>query len=69
MNAVGPGTIDSRGRFVDNPVALQAELPRIPLGRVGQPEDVAGLVRFLVSEDAGYITGTIMYVDGGMLIE
>ncbi len=69
VNAVGPGTIDSRGRFADNPAELKAELANIPLGRVGLPDDVAGLVRFLVSDDARYITGTIMYVDGGMLIE
>lgn len=69
VNAVGPGTIDSHGRFADNPTELGAELSRIPLGRVGVPDDVAGLVCFLVGDDARYITGTIMYVDGGMLIE
>ncbi len=46
VNAVGPGTIDSHGRFADNPAELRAELSRIPLGRVGMPDDVAGLVCF-----------------------
>jgi NAD(P)-dependent dehydrogenase (short-subunit alcohol dehydrogenase family) len=38
---------------------------RIPLGRVGQPEDVAGAVLFLASDDSSYITGSEIFVDGG----
>jgi 3-oxoacyl-[acyl-carrier protein] reductase len=40
----------------------------IPLGRVGSPEDVAGAVRFLASEEAGYITGHVLNVNGGLLM-
>jgi 3-oxoacyl-[acyl-carrier protein] reductase len=41
-------------------------LASIPLGRMGQPEDIANAVKFLVSEDAGYITGHVLAVNGGM---
>jgi 3-oxoacyl-[acyl-carrier protein] reductase len=41
---------------------------RIPLGRFGSPEDVAGAVAFLCSDEAGYITGQVIRVDGGMVM-
>ena len=41
---------------------------RIPLGRAGQPEDVAGLVAFLASDDAAYITGQAIHVNGGSIM-
>jgi NAD(P)-dependent dehydrogenase (short-subunit alcohol dehydrogenase family) len=41
----------------------------MPLKRIGTPDDVAGAVAFLASADADYITGSIIYVDGGILIE
>ena len=41
-------------------------LKEIPLGRIGSPEDIARAVRFLVSDDAAYITGQVLRVDGGM---
>jgi 3-oxoacyl-[acyl-carrier protein] reductase len=57
----GPGGAGSVEQ--DETIAkLQQE---IPLGRVGQPEEVAGLVAFLASDAGGYITGTTMHVDGG----
>jgi 3-oxoacyl-[acyl-carrier protein] reductase len=43
-----------------------AILAKVPLGRIGQPEDIAATVKFLVSEDAGYITGHVLSVNGGM---
>jgi 3-oxoacyl-[acyl-carrier protein] reductase len=52
------------------PEAARAELMgRIPLGRLGQPDDVAETVAFLVSPRAGYITGQTWAVDGGMVME
>ena len=44
----------------------EAVVEAIPARRVGTPEDVAAAVRFLASEDAGYVTGTTLFVDGGM---
>jgi 3-oxoacyl-[acyl-carrier protein] reductase len=41
-------------------------LAQIPLGRPGQPEDVAGVVKFLASDAAGYLTGQVLHVSGGM---
>lgn len=68
VNAVAPGFIETemtKGLGDRNRgVFLQA----IPLGRFGKPEDVARLVSFLVSEDAGYLTGQVINVDGGLLM-
>ena len=44
-------------------------LSRVPLGRVGQPRDVANAAVFIASDEADYVTGTILYVDGGWLIQ
>jgi NAD(P)-dependent dehydrogenase (short-subunit alcohol dehydrogenase family) len=68
VNAVAPGLIDTPlvSDFVQRLVATNGDLHRvIPMGRVGQPEDVAHLVRFLCSEQARYITGAVYTVDGG----
>ena len=46
----------------------EAGLKAVPLGRIGTPEDVAGAVRFLASEEASYITGHVLNVNGGMLM-
>ena len=43
-------------------------ISRIPLGRIGQPEDIAALLLFLASDESNFITGQIIYVDGGMSI-
>jgi 3-oxoacyl-[acyl-carrier protein] reductase len=54
-----------------NTVAEEARaqfLAMVPLGRSGQPEDVAALVSFLASDRAGYITGQVINVDGGMVM-
>jgi 3-oxoacyl-[acyl-carrier protein] reductase len=62
VNAVAPGFIET-DMTKDVPDAV---LQAIPARRVGAPEDVAAAVRFLASEDAGYVTGTTLFVDGGM---
>ena len=66
VNAVAPGFIETDMTAV-LPEAVQAEMTKgIPLGRVGQPEDVANAVAFLAAEQSGYLTGQVLCVDGGM---
>lgn len=69
VNVVVPGVIDtSMVRLMDDPEAGREWLDaRVPLGRLGRPEEVAKAVLFLASEDASYITGTQLTVDGGYL--
>jgi NAD(P)-dependent dehydrogenase (short-subunit alcohol dehydrogenase family) len=67
VNAVAPGTI--RTRVWDGQEGGADRLqPLYPLGRVGEPEDIAGAVAFLASSDAAWITGHTLPVDGGLLI-
>ena len=66
LNAVAPGFIATDMTAV-LPEAVQAEMTKgIPLGRVGQPDDVANAVAFLAAEQSGYLTGQVLCVDGGM---
>ena len=66
VNAVAPGFIETDMTAV-LPEAVRAEMAKgIPLGRVGQPEDVANAVAFLAAEQSGYLTGQVLCVDGGM---
>lgn len=68
VNAVAPGFIDTamtHGLPADVKETLQKQ---IPLGRLGTPADIAAAVRFLVSEEAAYITGHVLHVNGGMLM-
>lgn len=69
INNVAPGAIETpiNTKLLNDPEKLGALLGNIPLGRLGQPKDVAGLVAFLASTDADYITGTTLFVDGGLL--
>jgi NAD(P)-dependent dehydrogenase (short-subunit alcohol dehydrogenase family) len=64
VNALVPGSIDTQGM---SPEVKRERGVTVPLGRVGEPEDLAGPAAFLASEDASYITGHIIVVDGGLL--
>jgi 3-oxoacyl-[acyl-carrier protein] reductase len=66
VNAVAPGFIDTAMTQALNESQQELILQQIPLGRMGGPADIANAVSFLVSEDASYITGTILHVNGGM---
>jgi NAD(P)-dependent dehydrogenase (short-subunit alcohol dehydrogenase family) len=70
VNAVAPGFIrkDAGAHRAIDPAALAAQTARIPLGRIGLPDDVAAAVAFLASPAAGYITGQCLHVDGGLVI-
>src|ERR1700689_1804139 len=67
-NAVAPGFIEAAMTDVLGDEFNQPAAKQIPLGRVGSPEDVAGAAAFLASEDASYITGHVLSVNGGMLM-
>lgn len=68
INNVAPGAIETpiNTNLLNDPQKLGALLKNIPLGRLGQPGDVASLVEFLASDDASYITGSTFFVDGGL---
>ncbi|MGH3712348.1 MAG: SDR family NAD(P)-dependent oxidoreductase [Micromonosporaceae bacterium] len=67
FNLVAPGTIRTRN-WDDQPGVLEEFAERIPLGRVGEPSDVAAAVAFLGSGDAAWVTGVVLRVDGGVLV-
>lgn len=69
VNNVAPGAIRTpiNAPILDDPALLEPLLANIPLKRLGTPRDVAGAVVFLASADADYITGSTVYVDGGLL--
>jgi len=69
-NAIAPGTIRTpiwQERIDRDPVVFQRLVKWYPLGRVGEPEDIANAAMFLASDDAAWITGTVLTVDGGLL--
>lgn len=68
VNAVAPGFIDTPMTQGLSPEVKDQLQKQIPLGRLGQPADIAEAVRFLVSDGAGYITGQVLHVNGGMLM-
>jgi glucose 1-dehydrogenase len=69
INNVAPGAIETpiNKQLLNNPAQLEPLLKNIPLGRLGQPDDIAAVVAFLASDDARYITGSTVVVDGGLL--
>ncbi|HMN08935.1 MAG TPA: 3-oxoacyl-[acyl-carrier-protein] reductase [Gemmatimonadaceae bacterium] len=67
-NVVAPGFIETDMTTAMTPEARQAMSQQIPLERLGTPEDVANVVTFLASDRAGYITGQVLVVDGGLVM-
>jgi 3-oxoacyl-[acyl-carrier protein] reductase len=68
VNAVAPGFIDTDMTKALTEKQIEDSLERVLLGRAGTPEEVAALVTFLASEAAGYITGQVIGIDGGLLV-
>jgi 3-oxoacyl-[acyl-carrier protein] reductase len=67
-NAVAPGYIETDMTAAMTDEAKKTLFTQIPLGRLGAPQDIAGLVTFLASDAASYITGQTFVVDGGMVM-
>ena len=68
VNAIAPGFIETDMTSVLSEKVKEATVTQIPLGSFGKPEQVAAAAAFLASEDAGYITGQVLHVDGGMVM-
>lgn len=68
VNAVAPGYITTDMTAALGEVVTKEMAKQIPMGRLGNPEDVAGVVAFLASQSAGYITGQTINIDGGMVM-
>ena len=69
VNAIGPGTIltEMSGALLTDEAARRRVLSRTPMGRPGQPEEIAAIAVFLASEDSSYVTGQVIYADGGRM--
>ena len=69
VNAIGPGSImtDMLGTVMSDEAARKRILSRTPLGRIGEPKEIAAIAAFLASDDASYITGETIFADGGRL--
>ncbi len=69
VNGIGPGSIatDMLNKVMEDEAARHAILSRTPMGRTGRPDEIANIALFLASEESSYITGEIIYADGGRL--
>ena len=69
VNAVAPGLIETSmiDTVKEDPKGMEAMLARVPMHRVGKPEEVSELVLFLVSDKSSYMTGSVVVIDGGWL--
>jgi glucose 1-dehydrogenase len=69
VNGIGPGSImtDMLKGVATDKTALNRILSRTPLGRVGQPSEIASIAAFLASDDASYVSGQIIYADGARM--
>jgi len=68
VNAVAPGLIETDMTTVLSDEVRQSILKNVPLGKLGEPDDIAGAVAYLASAEAKYITGQVLTVDGGMVM-
>lgn len=66
VNAIAPGFVDTEILDAMTPEVLEAALKLVPIGRKGKPEEIAAAAAFLASDEAAYITGQVLGVDGGM---
>ena len=68
VNAIAPGPFESKmmAWALEDPERREAIEQSVPLGRIGRPDDVAGLTRFLASRAGAYLTGTVIPLDGGI---
>jgi NAD(P)-dependent dehydrogenase (short-subunit alcohol dehydrogenase family) len=69
VNAIGPGSINTDMLYavVSDKAAMDRVMSRTPLGRVGEPSEIASIALFLASDDASYVTGQTIYADGGRM--
>ena len=70
INGIAPGAINTpmNKEIMEDPQKKKQEEEKIPMGRIGEPEEIAKVAFFLASTDASYITGTTLYVDGGLTL-
>jgi NAD(P)-dependent dehydrogenase (short-subunit alcohol dehydrogenase family) len=68
VNAIAPGPFDSKmmAFMLDTPENRSAVERQVPLGRIGRPDDAAGIILFLASRAGSYLTGTVIPLDGGI---
>jgi acetoacetyl-CoA reductase len=69
VNTISPGYVDTDMVRAIKPEVLQSIVASIPMGRLAKPEEIASLVAFLSSEEAGYITGANVSINGGLHME